>query len=272
MADMKDIVIIGGGPAGVSAALTAINRGKSVMIVSSGISANPLYKSPKIDNYPGLPEVTGRELLEILEKQAVDAGAELVSGRALNAINMGDFFGVAVGADYYMAKSIIIASGINQTSMYDGESEYLGKGVSYCATCDGMLYRGKDVAVVGWGEDSKEEAEFLENIGCHVVYLEGKGKKYKITGGDSVEKITSPDGSEYKVSAVFILRSKITISQFMPDIKTDGAKIQVDEKMRTSVEGVFAAGDCTGTPYQLAKAVGEGNVAALSAAEYLDKK
>ena len=272
MPDTKDIIIIGGGPAGVSAALTAIQRGKSVLIVSSGRESNPLYKAPRIDNYPGLPEMTGKEILEIFEKQAIDAGAEFITGRVLSVGRMGDEFGVAVEADFYMAKSVIIASGINQTSSFIGENEFLGRGVSYCATCDGMLYRNKTVAVIGWGENSRQEAAFLESIGCTVSFFEGRGRRYKIVGSDRVEKLIEPDGTEHPVNGVFILRNTINLSHVMPEVETDGEKIVTDREMRTSVPGVFAAGDCTGRPYQIAKAAGEGNIAALSAAEYLDKK
>ena len=272
MSDTKDIIIIGGGPSGISAALTAIRRGKSVLIVSSGKESNLLYKAPEIDNYPGLPHITGREILEIFEKQAQDAGAEIINGRALSVGKIGEEFGVAVEADFYMAKSVIIASGINQTNVYEGESEYLGRGVSYCATCDGMLYRGKTVAVIGWGDSSREEAAFLESIGCTVHYFEGRGKRFRITGTDRVEKLIASDGTGYDVQGVFILRSTISLASLMPDLETDGSRIVTDDKMATSVPGVFAAGDCTGTPYQIAKATGEGNIAALSAAEYLDKR
>ena len=270
MNETKDVIIIGEGPAGISAALTLINRGKSVLIVSSGIGENPLYKAPVIDNYPGMPKVSGKELLEAMSKQVVDAGAGIVYGRALTAADMGGVFGVSVGADYYACKALIVASGIDQKDSFPGEREYLGRGVSYCATCDGMLYRDKDVAVIGWGEEAENEAVFLKNIGCRVSYYKGKGKRYKIEGGDYVTDLVLPDGTKKDVSAVFILRSKISIGQFMPDIKTADGRIITDEKMRTSVRGVFAAGDCTGKPYQIAKAVGEGNIAALSAAEYLD--
>lgn len=268
---LYDSAIIGGGPAGVSAALTLRARGKSVLIVSSGIEGNPLYKAPEISNYPGLPNISGREMLEAFEKQAAASGAETVYGRALNIMDMGGRFAVGVGADFYSAKTVIIASGIDQASSFEGERELLGRGVSYCATCDGMLYRNKKTAVIGWSVQAEEEADFLRSIGCQVSYFEGRGKKYKILGADRVEGLLTGSGERVEADAVFILRNKVSVGQLMPEIGISDGAITVDGNMQTSVAGVFACGDCTGKPYQLAKAAGEGNIAALSAAEYIDK-
>jgi thioredoxin reductase (NADPH) len=265
---MPDIIVIGGGPAGVSAALTARNRSKDVTIVSGSVQDIPLSRAERVDNYPGLPAMTGTQLLETLRDHARSAGAALVTGRVLNVMPMGGRFGVSVGNDFFDCGAVILAAGITQKSAYPGERELLGAGVSYCATCDGMLYRGKRVAVLGLSAEAAEEAAFLRSIGCEVLYFDKKAK-YEIRGSGRVEALVA-DGERYPVDGVFILRSTVAADNLIPGISQENGHIVVDGRMRTSIPGVFAAGDCTGKPYQVAKAVGEGCVAALSAAEFID--
>ncbi len=269
---LTDIIIIGGGPAGASAALTAKNRGKSVKIISNSAQESNLWKAHLVENYPGLTSVTGSQLLGAFRKQLQDGEIEVLTSRALNAMPMGEGFSVSVGQDYYDCRCIILAVGITQQSLYKGEAELLGRGVSYCATCDGMLYRGKNVAVIGLNEEAAKEAEFLRSIGCKVEYFDrNRAKKYEILGDERVSALVA-DGTEYSADGVFILRSTIAPSSFMSGLDTQSGHIVTDEKLQTSVNGVFAAGDCVGRPYQVARAVGQGNTAALSACEYLDKK
>ena len=267
---MTDVIIIGGGPAGVSAALTAMHRGKTALIVSSPPEDSPLWKAEHIDNYPGLPGVTGRELLQKLLLHAEGSGAKLMRGRVLSIMPMGTSFGVSVGSDFVQGRSVVIASGLSRAKPYPGETQFLGAGVSYCATCDGMLYRGKKVAVIGLSADAPEEAEFLRSIGCEVEYFDAaRAKKYEIKGADRVEKLVA-DGEEYEVSCVFILRSGVAPGSLVPGLELDGAHIKVNADMATNVPGVFAAGDCVGAPYQGAKAAGEGNIAGISAGKYVE--
>ncbi len=269
---MTDIIIIGGGPAGVSAALTAKNRGKSVKIISNSVEQNNLWKSKSVENYPGMSNASGESILMTFRKQIEDAGIEVVTGRALNALSMGGYFSVSVGQDYFDCKALILAFGIVQQSTYPGEQDFLGRGVSYCATCDGMLYRGRKVAVIGLNEEAESEAEFLRSIGCEVEYFDkNRAKKFEIKGRDTVTELVA-DGTAYPVDGVFILRSTIAPSSFLAGLEVVNGHIITDSDMRTSVTGVYAAGDCTGRPYQIARAVGQGNTAALSACEYLDKK
>lgn len=268
---MYDIIIIGGGPAGISAALTVINRGKTVCIISNPPETSNLWKAAEITNYPGMPNASGAEIMNIMRGQADAAGAVFAGGTALSIMPMGNRFGVSAGSDFYECGAVIIASGVVQKNLYPGEAEYLGKGVSYCATCDGMLYRGKNVAVVGSFDGAREEAEFLRGIGCNVEYFDRKrAARYEIKGGDKVTALVA-DGIEYKVDCVFVLRSSIAPASLMPGIAMDGGHISVDDSQSTGVAGVFACGDCTGLPYQVAAAVGEGNIAALTACKYLDK-
>ncbi len=270
MDQIYDVLIIGGGAAATSAVLTLKNRGKTSAIVSNKEETSSLYKAEKITNYPGLPPMTGAEMTALFRKQAEEAGATMITGRAISVMPMDGTFGVAVGSDYYMAKSLIIAAGITREKLYPGEAEFLGRGVSYCATCDGMLYRGKTVAVVGGGEEARHDADFLESIGCTVLRFEKNGK-YEIRGGMKADTLVFA-GEEHKVDCVFIIKDTVSVTKLVPGLEYENGAIVVDRKMQTTVPGVFAAGDCTGKPYQLAKAAGEGNVAALSACDYLAGK
>ena len=270
MDQVYDVLIIGGGAAATSAVLTLKNRGKTSAIVSNKEETSSLYKAEKITNYPGLPPMTGAEMTALFRKQAEEAGATMITGRAISVMPMDGTFGVAVGSDYYMAKSLIIAAGITREKLYPGEAEFLGRGVSYCATCDGMLYRGKTVAVVGGGEEARHDADFLESIGCTVLRFEKNGK-YEIRGGMKADTLVFA-GEEHKVDCVFIIKDTVSVTKLVPGLEYENGAIVVDRKMQTTVPGVFAAGDCTGKPYQLAKAAGEGNVAALSACDYLAGK
>ena len=263
---MYDIVVIGSGPAGLSAAITAKMRNKSVAVISSIRTDSGLYKAAKVDNYPGFPAVSGAELLNKFSMHAAGIGAEIIRGRVTSILPMGEEFGVSYGSEMVTAKAIVLATGIVQTSVFPGEEDLLGSGVSYCATCDGMLYRGKKVCVVCLAPDAEEEAAFLESIGCDVVRL--TTKNIVINGENRVTSVTA-DGEEIPCEGVFILRPTIAPAKLVPGLMMTDGHIQVDPKMRTNIPGVFAAGDCTGAPYQVAKAVGEGQVAVLSAAEYL---
>lgn len=267
---MIDAVIIGGGPGGISAGLTLRQRGKTVVIVTAGEEASNLYKAEKVDNYPGIPGVSGQEMLDAMIKQAEDQGVEFRKGHATSIIPMGSRFGVAVGNSYVDAGCVILTTGISMGKPYPGEAEYLGRGVSYCATCDGMMYRGKTVAVIGLCSDARSEAEFLSGIGCNVEYFDKtRAKKYEVKGERTVTALAA-DGVEYPVNGVFILRAGVAPDLLLPGLQTERGAIAVDRNMQTNLPGVFAAGDCTGAPYQLPKAVGEGNIAALSAVKYLD--
>ncbi len=265
-----DIVIIGGGIAGVSAALSCRNRGKTAAVIANGEETSSLYKAESITNYPGVPAVSGKELSALLRRQLEDSGAELIRGRALSVIPLGDSFGVAVGSEFTSCSAVILAAGITREKLYPGEGEFLGRGVSYCATCDGMLYRGKTVAVIGSGEEAAHDADFLESIGCTVLRME-KALRYEIRGGMKADTVIA-GGETFKVDGVFVIKDTVSVTMLVQGLaRADGA-IVTDRQMRTNVPGVFAAGDCTGKPYQLAKAAGEGNVAALSACAYIDTK
>ncbi|SHH75629.1 thioredoxin reductase (NADPH) [Sporobacter termitidis DSM 10068] len=263
---MVDIIVVGSGPAGLSAAITARMRGKSVTIIGNSSAESGLAKAAEIGNYPGLPGLSGAELSGKMLMHAVGMGAEHVTGRVTTILPVGRELSVSYGSEIATGASLILATGVVQSSVFPGEAELLGRGVSYCATCDGMLYKGKKVCVVCLSPDAEEEANFLESIGCRVTRL--KTKKIKVNGEDKVTSVTA-DGNELECDGVFILRATIAPTALLPGLETDKGHIKVDRAMKTNIPGVFAAGDCTGTPYQVAKAAGEGQIAVLSAVEYL---
>ena len=270
MLEIYDILVIGGGPAAASVVLTVKNRGKSVAVVMNDIESSSLYRAENITNYPGLPPMSGKDMTELFRRQIEENATDVIRGRALNVMPMDDLFGVAVENDFYQCRALILTVGITRENLYPGEGEYLGRGVSYCATCDGMLYRGKAVAVIGAGREAAADADFLESIGCHVTRLTENGK-YEIRGGMKANCVAFR-GQEYPVDGVFIIKDTVSVTRLVPGLIYENGRILTNRDMSTSVAGVYAAGDCTGKPYQLAKAAGEGNVAALSACEYLDGK
>ncbi len=262
-----DILVIGGGPAGLSAAVNARARGRSVLVVSNPLEENPLWPAERVDNYPGLPAVSGAELLTQLRRHAERSGAEFLTGRALTSVRMGDAWYVSVGPDMYNAKAVVLAAGVARGKKFPGEAEFLGRGVSYCATCDGMLYRGKAVAVLGYSDSARQEAEFLERIGCHVTYFD-RPRTCEIHGEETVRSVTC-DGQSTDVDCVFILRPALAPTDLFPGLETEKGFVAVDRRMATNLPGLFAAGDCTGGPLQAAKAAGEGLIAGQSAAAYV---
>ena len=278
-----DILVLGSGPAGLAAAVAARGRGKSVLVIGNRWQDSPLARAERVDNYLGLPGVTGMELLEQFRRHAEEMGADFVLGRVISLMAWNGFH-LTVGSELYEGETLVLAPGVVRQAKYPGEAEYLGRGVSYCATCDGMLYRGKPVAVVGRSGDAPREAAYLKSLGCQVVYVAPKrptalepdipflqANRLEIAGAQTVTTLVA-DGAPIPCSGVFILRDAVAPTDLLPQLETLGGSIRVDRSMATSIPGVFAAGDCTGGPLQVSKAVGEGLIAALSAAEFLDRR
>ena len=264
---MYDLAIVGGGPAGLAAAIHGRARDQRVLLVTNEPTASPLSKAERIDNYPGLPRIPGRAMVESMLAQARELGAELRLGRVLNVMPMGGTVMLSVGSDAVEAGAVIMATGASRPAKLPGEAELLGRGVSYCATCDGMLYRGRTVAVAGNAPDLAEEAAFLQKIGCQVVEVPLAG--LKVLGDARVEAVESK-GERIPCDGVFLLRQSLALSDLLPALETENGYIKVDRHMRTNCPHVYAAGDCTGLPLQLAKAVGEGQMAAHTAIQELE--
>lgn len=264
-----DVIVIGSGPAGLSAAINVRQRGGTVLCVSTALDGNPLLKAEKVDNYLGLPGLTGQQMLETFREHAVKAGVEFLKERVLNTYYTGSGWMVSAGAEVLEALCVVFAGGIMRGKPYPGEEDYIGRGVSYCATCDGMLYRGKEVAVIGFGPSDREEAEYLEKIGCTVHYFE-KPRKVVISGEQSVSSVTV-DETVCDVSCVFILRPALAPVSLFPELEMEDGYIRVNRMMQTSLPGLYAAGDCTGRPLQVSKAAGEGLVAGQMAADEAER-
>ncbi len=281
-------MVIGAGPAGLSAALNARVRNKSVAVVSRKLTSPSLEKAPWVDNYLGVERISGSELSARFVDHARTAGAELIESDITGIFNLGDSF-AALGSDRdFSAKAVVIATGSVQEASIPGESRLLGMGVSYCATCDGPLYKGKRVVVLGYTAHAIEEANFLAQICSEVTYVAARSAKAEdapeiaegirvlkkrvlgIRGENKVEEVEL-DGETIPADGVFVVRDSIPVERLLEGIDVADGAIVVDREMTTNVAGVFAAGDCTGRPYQVAKAVGEGLVAGLSAARYVDR-
>ena len=262
-----EVLVIGGGPAGLSAALNVRARGRSVLVVSNPLEENPLWRAEKVDNYLGMPGMSGAQLLTEMRRHAEEAGVEFRTGKALSAMRMGESWYVSIGSDMENARALVLAAGVARGKKFPGEAELLGRGVSYCATCDGMLYRGKSVAVLGYSDTARGEADFLRSIGCAVTYFD-RPKSCVIQGGEAVESVTC-DGKTAAVDAVFLLRPTVAPADLFQGLETENGYVTVDRRMTTNLSGLFAAGDCTGGPLQVAKAVGEGLIAGQSAAAFV---
>jgi len=273
---LYDIAVIGAGPAGYSAAINARKREKSVIVL--GQNTGWLSRAESIENYPGMPGISGQQMLSVMADQAKAMGAELRAGVVHQVINMGESFALSLGADFVEAKKVILATGARQPRLLPGEERLLGRGVSYCGTCDGMLYRGKNIAVIGEGAEAVSEANFLMSLCQSVMYfgkaddaldarIQVRQEKVSEITGDMRASGLVVGGEETPFDGVFIFREAMALSSLLPGLEMDGAFIRVDRQMRTSLPGVFAAGDCTGLPLQVAKAVGEGCIAALCACQ-----
>ena len=280
-----DIAIIGTGPAGVSAALTAANRNKSILLVGSRDMSEKVVKAHEIRNYPGLPSVKGTEMAAAFRSQLEAMGIRITEGRVGAVYAMGDYFALQIGEEMPEAKAVILATGVVTAKPLPGEKEMLGRGVSYCATCDAPLYRGKETIVVGFSPREEAEAAFLSEVCSKVTYFPVYNEetnlpekvaviREKVTGIEQKDgkRIVRTEAGEYAADGVFVLREAVAPDTLVPGLETNGAHVAVDREMRTNLPGVFAAGDLTGLPYQYVKAAGEGNVAAISAAVYLDTK
>ena len=280
-----DIAIIGTGPAGVSAALTAKNRNKSILLLGSRQMSEKVAKAHEIRNYPGLPFVKGEDMAAAFRDQLDRMEIPVTETRIGAVYAMGDYFALQAGGEMFEAKTVILATGTVMAKPLPGEEALLGRGVSYCATCDAPLYRGRTAAVIGYSPREESEAAFLSEVCSRVIYFPMyKGetdlpatvevireKPAEILKKDAGLAVKTEEG-EYAADGVFVLREAVAPSQLVPGLETEEAHVKVNRAMETNLPGMFACGDITGTPYQYVKAAGEGNVAALSAAAYIDRK
>lgn len=289
-----DVAVIGTGPAGVSAAITAKVRNKSVLLLGSAEISDKVAKAHSIQNYPGLPDIPGAELAKKLREHLDQMGIEITDRRVTMIYAMGDFFSLQIDQEFVEATSVILAIGVSFGKPLPGEDENLGRGVSYCATCDGALYRGKEAVIVGYAPKEEADARFLSELADKVTYIPVYKKDEMPSEGTELfpgianievvcakpEAIERRDGrmalttdlGEIVSDGIFLLRESVSPGKLVPGLELDGNHVKVDRKMASNLPGLFAAGDITGTPYQYIKAAGEGNVAALSAVSFIDSK
>lgn len=297
---MENIVIIGAGPAGISAALYAARGNMNPLVINNGIGA--LEKAEKIENYYGLEQpLSGKELYERGISQVEALGVRILDAEVLG-ISGFDTFTVKTTAGDFDTVSVILATGGKRSApKIPGLKEFEGRGVSYCAVCDAFFYRGKEVAVVGNGEFALHEAEELRNVTQDVtIYTDGKEPEFSrehpiavntmkiqaIEGDDKVSGLLmqsdtaaqdaeAPENSFYPADGVFVAlgtAGSTEIARQMGAEITDKGNIKTDEEMATTIPGLFAAGDCTGGLLQVSKAVYEGSMATISAGKYVRHK
>ncbi len=297
---MENIVIIGAGPAGISAALYAARGNMNPLVINNGIGA--LEKAEKIENYYGLEQpLSGKELYERGIAQAKALGVRILDAEVLG-ISGFDTFTVKTTAGDFDTVSVILATGGKRSApKIPGLKEFEGRGVSYCAVCDAFFYRGKEVAVVGNGDFALHEAEELRNVTQDVtIYTDGKEPEFSrehpiavntmkiqaIEGDDKVSGLLmqsdiaaqdaeAPENSFYPADGVFVAlgtAGSTEIARQMGAEISDKGNIKTDEEMATTIPGLFAAGDCTGGLLQVSKAVYEGSMAAISAGKYVRHK
>ena len=299
---MYDIGIIGGGTAGMTAAVYGQRAGKKTLIIEGGAFGGQITSSPNVENYPGIASVSGSEFSMNLLDQATKLGADTVTEQVTGIRDEGSQKVIVTGSNEYPCKSVILATGVTHRHLgAPGEGRLAGAGVSYCATCDGMFFRGRDVAVIGGGSTALQDAEFLSNY-CKKVYLIHRRDEFRgednivkrlrekenvefilsatvkeIAGEDAVEKLIlnhkkTGEESELPVAGVFVAVGQIPKNEVFADVvKLDaGGFILASEDCLTSHPGIFAAGDCrTKEVRQLTTAAADGAVAALAACKYI---
>ncbi len=284
-----DLAIVGGGPAGLSAAITARLRGQQVILFEGGNHSEKLRQAWRIDNYPGLPEISGEELMNRFLAQAKSLGAEIVYKKVQNVFP-GEPATLMIGDDVVQAKAVILATGAVIGQAIPGEDRLLGRGVSYCATCDGNFFAGKRVAVYIDTVAEWDDVEFLAAVASSVdvfcradvaetlpsalpekVTLHDGVKILEILGDSSVSEINTSRGT-LPVDGVFLLRAVLPPTHVVDGLTVEDNHIKVDSWGATNLPGIFSAGDVTGNPLQIAKAVGDGQTAALAAVAYNSSK
>lgn len=302
MENVKDLVIIGGGPAGLTAAIYGIRAGLDLVLVEKFSPGGQVVNSYEIENYPGFAEpVAGWELMSAMEEQTRRLGADIINGDVTSVRKSGDIFSVEMDGTALEAKSVIVAAGASHRKLgVPGEKEYMGRGVSYCATCDGAFYKDRITVVVGGGDVALEEAHFLTRFSSK-VYLVHRREAFRgadilqkrvlssdrivpvynsvvesINGNDvvssvSVKNLLTGEKNTIDTDGVFVFIGYDPNTGFIDkQLLNSSREIEVDMNMRTNVEGLFAAGDIrSGSKRQIVMACADGATAAMSSYDYL---
>lgn len=299
---MYDIIIIGAGTAGMSAAIYGVRSGKRVLILEGTMYGGQIVNTPEIENYPGIKKVSGFDFATNLYEQALELGAEIVMDQVLGVSERDGAYQIQGQNDKYIGKTVILATGSkNRTLGLEQEKELIGRGISYCATCDGAFFKDKIVAVIGGGNTALEDANFLSNY-CKRVYLihrrdifrgedklvEQLKKKNNVEfvfntvitklNGDQqldsieIENVKTNLCGQVQVAGLFVAVGRIPENQVFQNVAAldEQGYIVASEDCKTETKGIFAAGDCrTKKVRQLATAAADGAVAALAACELI---
>ncbi len=299
---MYDIIIIGAGTAGLSAAIYGVRAGKKVLVLESASYGGQIITSPEVENYPGIKKISGFEFATNLYEQATELGAEIEFAKVTQIREDGAQKVVVTEEKDYVCRSVILATGAkNRPLGLENEQKLIGKGISYCATCDGAFYKGKTVAVNGGGNTALEDATFLTGY-CEKVYLihrrdsfRGEQKQVealrqkanlefvlesnivKLIAEDrlkaiEVQNVKTKEPRTIELSGLFVAIGQMPENGvFSPPVQLDQAGyIVAGEDCKTNAAGIFAAGDCrTKTVRQLATAAADGAVAALAACDFI---
>jgi thioredoxin reductase (NADPH) len=295
-----DVVIIGGGPAGMSAGIYAKRAGLECIVLEKGVPGGQVLTSPNIENYPGFPDIPGMKLMEIMADHA-RRYVDIKEGEEVLRVRGGEKFEITTNSGRYIARAIILTTGSTHRKLeVQGEEGMVGRGVSYCATCDGFFYKGKEVIVVGGGNTALTDALYLHSIGCRVAIVHRRdtfrADKHlqesiakngiqvfwetvidEIIGRDEVTGVKlrnlKTGATQVKpVTGVFIAVGELPTSQLAAELSLDmdaGGFVNVDKSFRTNVPFVYAAGDVAGGIRQIVAAVHGGAAAALSCFEDL---
>ena len=288
---MYDIIIIGAGIAGLTSAIYASRANKKVLVIEKSNYGGRIVSAPSVKNYPGIKEISGVDLAINLYEQAISFGTELIFETVKGFLN-GDIKKVITDKNTYECKSIIIATGLDRKTLnISGEKELVGKGISYCASCDGNFYKDKIVGVVGNGNTAIEDAMYLSDIASK-VYIINKGdnldvdkSNIEVINNSTVDKINSndklesidiniPDGIKNIVlDGLFIsIGFESSNEEFESTIKLDEQGYIIADNTHTNIEGIFAAGDCVKKDLrQLVTAASDGAIAATEAIKYIVK-
>lgn len=284
---MYDSIIIGKGPAGISSAIYISRSNLKVLVIGKNETA--LNKAHVIENYYGFEKpITGEELFEKGIQQAKNQNIKVKNDEVIDIIWDNDKFIVKTVNSEYESKTVLLATGKSRNSAkIDGIKEFEGRGVSYCAICDGFFYRNKKIAVIGNGEYAIHEAKILKNVSEDVtIFTNGRelpqnrsieitnfveGKIDSIRGKEKASKIVLNDNTEYEIDGIFVAEGTASSIDFAKKlgIFLENNNIKVDENMQTNIPGIYAAGDCTGGLLQISKAVYEGAKSGLSIAKKL---
>jgi thioredoxin reductase (NADPH) len=298
---MYDLVIIGGGPGGLTAAIYARRALLKTLLIEKGALGGQIAKSDVIENYPGFPTISGAELMEKFEEHAKSFELEVKMAEVESVVDEGDKKLLKTSEGDISAKAVIVATGASPRKLgAPGESEFIGKGVSYCATCDGPFFRGLEVLVVGGGDTAVKEAVYLsklvkkvylvhrrdalraekilqekakntENIEILWSHVLEEIKGEQLVTSTVVKDLKTEETKELPTEGVFVFVGINPTTKFVDVEKDDQEFIITNKNMETSVEGIYAIGDCRDTPLlQVATAVGDGAIAAFKAEEYIE--